>query len=333
MGFRRLISTVESHTEGMSTRVVTGGVACLPGATMEERRQYLSSSLDGLRQMLMFEPRGHSAMSGAILQPPISPGSDFGVLFIESTGCLPMCGHGTIGVATVLVETGMVEVVEPVTTIRLDVPAGVVTVAVQVRDGRAQSVTLRSVPAFVHALDVKVSVPGHGVVTLDLAYGGNFYAICPGPGLGVTVDRAHVRELLEAGLAVMRAVNEQCEPVHPVLRTVRGCHHVNLLAEDATARRSPHAMVIHPGWIDRSPCGTGTSARMAQLHARGELPVDTDLVSVSLIGSEFVGRITGLTAVGGTEAVLPEIRGRAWITGTANWFVDPEDPFPEGFLL
>lgn len=329
----RLVSTVESHTEGMSTRVVIGGIAALPGATMEDRRQYLSGSLDGLRKMLMFEPRGHSAMSGAILQPPITKETDFGVLFIESTGCLPMCGHGTIGVATVLVETGMVEVVEPVTTVRLDVPAGVVTAAVQVRDGRAQSVTLHNVPAFAHALDLKVSIPGQGVVRLDLAYGGNFYAILPGSSLGVTVDRAHAREMVDAGLCVMRAVNEQCEPVHPLIATVRGCHHVNLLADGATARRSPHAMVIHPGWIDRSPCGTGTSARMAQLYARGELPVDTDFVSISLIGSQFVGRIAGLTAVGGKEAILPLVTGRAWITGTANWFVDREDPFPEGFLL
>ena len=333
MVLERLVSTVESHTEGMSTRVVTGGVAALPGATMEDRRQYLSNSLDGLRKMLMFEPRGHSAMSGAILQPPISQGTDFGVLFIESTGCLPMCGHGTIGVATVLVETGMVEVLEPVTTIKLDVPAGVVTVAVEVRDGRARSVTLHNVPAFAHALDLKVSIPGHGIVTLDMAYGGNFYAIVPGSSLGVAVDRAHARELIDAGLLVMAAVNEQFEPVHPLISTVRGCHHVNLLAEDATAQRSPHAMVIHPGWIDRSPCGTGTSARMAQLHARGELPVDTDFVSVSLIGSQFLGRVTGLTTVGEKQAVLPVITGRAWITGTANWFLDPGDPYPDGFLL
>lgn len=333
MSPRRLISTVESHTEGMATRVVTGGVAALPGATMEDRRQYLLASMDGLRTMLMFEPRGHGAMSGAILQPPLHPDADWGVLFIETTGCLPMCGHGTMGVATVLVETGMVPVREPVTTIVLDVPAGLVSVDVHVRDGHARQVTLLNVPSFAYALDQEVSLPDRGAITLDLAFGGNFYAIVRGSSLGVSVDKSHVPELIGAGLRVMEAVNEQCEPVHPLLSGVRGCHHVNVLAEDATARRSPHAMVIHPGWIDRSPCGTGTSARMAQLQARGELGPETDFLSVSLIGSQFVGRFSELTTVAGRPAIVPTITGRAWVTGTAQWVVDPEDPFAEGFLL
>ena len=330
---RRVISTVESHTEGMATRVVTGGVPALPGATMEERRQHLSGSLDDLRTLLMFEPRGHAAMSGAIIQPPLRQDADWGVVFIETTGCLPMCGHGTIGVATVLVETGMVKVSEPVTTLRLEVPAGLVTAEVEVETGRAKSVTLEMVPSFALALDQVVEVPGYGPVSLDIAYGGNFFAILPAASLGLSVERAFARELIDAGLAIMHAVNQQFEPVHPLSPTIRGCQHVSLLADDAAARRSPHAMVIHPGWIDRSPCGTGTCARMAQLHARGELGLGADLVSVSLIGSEFVGRLLGTTVIGETTAVVPSITGRAWITGTANWFLDPDDPFPAGFLL
>ena len=333
MRSRRLFSTVESHTEGMATRIVTGGIGPLPGASMEERRQHLLTHLDHLRTALILEPRGHSAMSGAILQPPITEGTDCGVLFIEVTGCLPMCGHATIGVATVLVETGMVEVTEPVTTLRLDVPAGVVTVEVDVSDGRATRATFRNVPSFALATAQKVDVEGVGSVALDMAFGGNFYAILRARSVGLEVDRAHVRELIDVGMKIMAAVNEQCEPVHPVLPTVRGCRHVNLLADDADAHRSPHAMVIHPGWLDRSPCGTGTSARIAQLHAAGELSIGDPLVSVSLIGSEFTGVVTDTTTVGPFDAVIPSISGRAWITGTASWTIDPDDPFADGFSL
>ena len=225
----------------------------------------------------MNEPRGHAAMSGAILQPPTRPDADYGVLYIEVSGCLPMCGHGTIGVATVLVETGMVEVVEPVTTIRLDTPAGLVVADVQVSDGAATAVTLTNVPSFLLQRDVTVKVEGFGDVTYDMAFGGNFYAILPITSLGLPFDRAHKQEILDAGLVVMSAINEQQRPVHPANPEIDGCHHVQLLAPGSDAHHSRHAMVIHPGWFDRSPCGTGTSARVAQLHARGELALGAAL--------------------------------------------------------
>src|SRR6202046_3998918 len=181
----RTLHAVDSHTEGMPTRVITGGVGVIPGATMAERRQYFMTHMDDLRTLLMCEPRGHAAMSGAILQPPARPDCDFGVLFIEVSGCLPMCGHGTIGVATVLVETGMVAVTEPVTEIRLDTPAGLVTASVQVRDGHAESVTLRNVASFAYALGAQLEVPGLGAVEADVAFGGNFYAIVALGALGI----------------------------------------------------------------------------------------------------------------------------------------------------
>ena len=185
-----MISAVDSHSEGMPTRVVTGGVGTIPGASMAERRAYFMEHMDNLRTLLMFEPRGHSAMSGAILQPSTRPDADWGVLYIEVSGCLPMCGHGTIGVATVLVETGMVEVHEPLTTVRLDTPAGLVVVEVAVRDGKAEHVTLTNVPSFSYALDHSVDVPALGAITYDLAYGGNFYAILPLEQVGLPFDRA-----------------------------------------------------------------------------------------------------------------------------------------------
>ncbi|MDD7928114.1 proline racemase family protein [Microbacterium thalli] len=329
----RVFHAVDSHTEGMPTRVIVGGVGTLPGATMEERRQRFMAENDGLRQLLMNEPRGHSAMSGAILQPPTRPDADFGVLYIEVSGCLPMCGHGTIGVATVLVETGMVPVVEPVTTIRLDTPAGLVIADVAVSDGHADRVTIRNVPSFAVALGRTVEVPGFGEVGYDLAFGGNFYAIVRLDDLGLPFERARKDDLLAAGLAIMAAVDAADAPVHPVDTTIRGCHHVYLEAPGSTARHSRHAMAIHPGWFDRSPCGTGTSARMAQLHARGELPLHTDFVNESYIGTAFTGRLVEETEVAGIPAVVPTITGRAWVTGTAQYMLDPSDPFPRGFVL
>ncbi|MFJ2032531.1 proline racemase family protein [Streptosporangium sp. NPDC087985] len=333
MRTKRVFHAVDSHTEGMPTRVITGGVGVIPGSTMAERREHFLAEMDHLRTLLMYEPRGHSAMSGAILQPPTRPDADYGVLYIEVSGCLPMCGHGTIGVATVLVETGMVEVLEPVTTVRLDTPAGLVVAEVRVEDGAATAVTITNVPSFSVGLDRTVKVPGLGEVAYDLAYGGNYYAILPIESIGLPFDRSHKQQILDAGLAVMEAINEQDEPVHPLDAGIRGCHHVQFTAPGSGARHSRHAMAIHPGWFDRSPCGTGTSARMAQLHARGELPLGTDFVNESFIGTRFIGRLVEETEVTGLPAVVPTITGRAWVTGTAQYFLDPRDPFPEGFLF
>ncbi|SPT57853.1 proline racemase family protein [Actinomadura madurae] len=329
----RSISAVDSHTEGMPTRVVTGGVAPIPGATMAERRRYAVRHLDGLRRFLVDEPRGHPAMSGALLQPPTRPDADWGVVYIEVSGFLPMCGHGTIGVATVLVETGMVEVTEPETVVRLDTPAGLVEARVAVRDGAAEHVTLRNIASFALRRGAVVTVPGLGDVRYDMAYGGNFYAITDLEPLGLPFDRARKDDILAAGLAVMAAINETGPPVHPGDPLIAGCKHVQFLAPGSDAKHSRNAMAIHPGWFDRSPCGTGTSARMAQLHARGELPLHTEFVNESFIGTRFTGRLVGTADAGGLPAVIPEFTGRAWITGTATYLLDPDDPFPEGFVL
>lgn len=324
---------VDSHTEGMPTRVITGGVGVFPGDTMAARREWFIENNDDLRKLLMREPRGHASMSGSILQPPTRPDADFGVLFIEVSGLLPMCGHGTIGTATVLVETGIAAVTEPVTTLRLDTPAGLVVADVAVRDGHAESVTIRNVPSFAAELDAVVDVPGFGRVRYDMAFGGNFYAIVDLDDLGLPFDRKAKNEVLAAGLTIMDAINEQNRPAHPERADIVGCHHVYLKAPGSTAQHSRHAMAIHPGWFDRSPCGTGTSARMAQLHARGELSLDTDFLNESFIGSRFTGRLVEETTVAGIPAVIPTITGRAWVTGTAQYMLDPTDPFPAGFEL
>jgi proline racemase len=317
----------------MPTRVITGGVGVLPGDTMAERRLRFMAERDDLRTLLMCEPRGHSAMSGAILQPPTRPDADWGLLFIEVSGCLPMCGHGTIGVAAVLVETGMVEVTEPETVVRLDTPAGLVVARVAVEDGAATSVTIENVPSYAHALDQVVEVPGFGAVTYDIAYGGNFYAFVQLADLGLPFERSAKGRLLDAGLAIMEAINEQNPVVHPEQPEIDVCHHVYLESPDSTPRHGRHAMAIHPGWFDRSPCGTGTSARLAVLHARDLVGVGEEVVNESFIGSRFGARIIRETTVGGRAAILPSITGRAWITGTAQYLLDPTDPFPAGFRL
>ena len=329
----RVFSAVDSHTEGMPTRVVTSGVGPIPGASMLERKLHFEEHLDHLRLLLMREPRGHGAMSGAILQPPLAEGADLGVLFIEVTGCLPMCGHGTIGVATVLVETGMVEVTEPETLVRLDTPAGLVEARVAVEGGRARSVSLRNVPSFLLGAGRRARVNG-GTLDYDMAFGGNFYALLPAESAGLTVDPARSSELIEAGLELMDAINRSEPPVHPADERIAGCRHVVFTAPGEDGPHSQRsATSIHPGWLDRSPCGTGTSAKLAQLHARGELAVGDEFVNRSVIGTRFGARIVAETEVAGLPAVVPEITGRAWITGMAQYVLDPEDPFPAGFAL
>ncbi len=331
MRSKRMFTAVDSHTEGMPTRVVTGGVGVIPGSTMNEKRLYFMEHLDDIRLLLMNEPRGHSAMSGAILQAPTRPDADWGVVYIEVSGCLPMCGHGTIGVATVLVETGMVEVTEPVTTIRLDTPAGLVIARVAVTDGHADSVTIENVPSYTVRLDATVEVPEYGTIPYSLAFGGNFYAMVDLDAVGLEFDRANQEEILSAGLAIMNAINETDPPKHPEIDGVDHCHHVEFIAPGSDAKHSRHAMAIYPGWFDRSPCGTGTSARMAELYARGELALNEDFLNESFIGSCFTGRLIKETTVAGIPAVIPTITGRAWITGIGQYLLDPSDPFPTGF--
>jgi proline racemase len=322
----RYLAAVDSHTEGMPTRVVTGGVGPIPGATMLERKLHFEAEMDDLRLLLMREPRGHPAMSGAILQPPTREDADWGVLFIEVSGCLPMCGHGTIGVATVLVETGMVEVTEPETVVALDTPAGLVRVRVAVQDGRATAVTLRNVPSFLLASDREIDG-----VPYDMAYGGNFYALVEASAAGVVVDPERSDELIARGMGIMAAINRTDMPVHPEDARISGCRHVVFYEDSPGGTRN--ATAIEPGWLDRSPCGTGTSARMAALHARGELALGQDFVNESVIGTRFTGRLVEETTVGGLPAVVPEITGRAWVTGMGQYLLDATDPFPAGFAL
>ena len=333
MSYTKRFVAVDSHTEGMPTRVVTDGVGVIPGDSMFDKRRHFMQHMDDIRLFLMNEPRGHSAMSGAIVQPSTRPDCDWGVVYIEVSGCLPMCGHGTIGLVTVLIHERMVDVHEPITTIRLDTPAGLVIATAEVKDGKAQNVTLTNVPSFSLSLGKTVDVPGFGSIQYDMAFGGNFYAIIPTSSFGIEHDRRNKHAMLDAALTTMDAINAADEPVHPLNPEIRGVHHVYLEAPGSDAHHSRHAMAIHPGWFDRSPCGTGTSARMAQLHAKGLLPLNQEFINESFIGTHFIGTLIEETNVAGIPAVIPTIRGRAWVTGRAEYLYDEHDPFPTGFEL
>ncbi len=317
----------------MPTRVVLEGIGEIPGNSAFEKRAYFIEHMDHLREWLMFEPRGHGAMSGAILQKSTRPDADIGVIYIEVSGCLPMCGHGTIGVATALIEKKLVEVTEPITTIRLDTPAGLVVVDVDVKDGRALKVTITNVPSFLYQRDQVVTVPGYGDITYDMAYGGNFYAIIPAQSVGIPFLRENGVKFLAAGLAISEVINGQNTPVHPENPDIALCHHIDFTSPGTNPLHWKNAMAIYPGWFDRSPCGTGTSARLAQLVARGEFKDGDVLINESWIGSHFEARVKSHTTVGKFEAIVPMITGRAWVMGEATWILDSNDPFPNGFLV
>ncbi|WP_088312610.1 proline racemase family protein [Kineosporia sp. R_H_3] len=329
----RVVHAIDTHTEGMPTRVVTGGVPPVPGATMAERRSWAKENLEDLRGLLMREPHGHAAMSGAILQPPTSPDGHWGVLYIETTGFLPMCGHGTIGVATALVETGLVPVTEPVTEIRLDTPAGRVIASVDVEDGRARSVSLTNVPAFVLEDEAVVDVEGLGEVRYAMVYGGNFYPVVDAAALGVELDLVRKDQILALGLRIIDAVNEQRPPVHPGDPAIRGIHHAQFVQPGTGGADTRNAVLNVPGYFDRSPCGTGTSAIMALRCHRGELSVGGRHVNESMLGTRFTGEVLTMTDVAGRPAIVPRITGRAWVTGFSQHLLDPADPFPAGFTV
>lgn len=334
MKIRRTFHTIDTHTGGEPTRNVIGGIPAIPGATMRDKMLYMRDRQDWIRRTLTYEPRGNDVMSGTVVTPPCDPAADVGVLFFEVGGWMPMCGHDTIGVATALVESGMVEVTEPVTHVTLDTAAGLVRASVQVEDGRAKDVTFINAPAMVLKHDVSVQAPDFGTITLDIAYGGNIYAILPASSVGLSLLPGNNRAIIDTGNHIKDIVNGQIPVAHPQLAFMDHVTHVEFYEEPAEpGAPTRNAVVIPPGAIDRSPCGTGTSAKLAVLHAEGLLGVDELFVHESIIGSRFTCRIAGTTEVAGIPAVIPEITGRAYVTGIHTYVIDPEDPMPHGFLL
>lgn len=330
----QVISTIDSHTAGECTRVVTGGIESIPGKTMAEKKTYFKDHLDNLRKTLMQEPRGSADLVGAILTDPVSHGSDYGVLFIDSLGFEGMCGHGTIGLVTTLIETGQIEVVQPVTQIKLDTLTGVVNARARI-DGRGcvEDVTVMNVPSFVYMPEVTIEFEGDSIIT-DIVFGGNFYAILPVERLGLDLEANNIRLLVEQGIAFRDAVKEQVDIMHPTEHSITNLHGVEMFVDNPVSGiDAQNIMVFGDHSYDRSPCGTGTSARLALLHSQGRLEVGQEFVHQSILGTTFLGRIIKEDHIQGFPAVVSEITGSAYLTGSHRFFVDKRDPFKEGFLL
>jgi len=333
MRLRRAITVVGCHAGGEIGNVVVGGVLPPPGETVFEQMQALARD-DSLRRLLLREPRGSVAVHANLIVPPTRDNCDAGYIIMEPTEYPAMSGSNTMCVVTVLLETGMVEMHEPETTLRLEAPAGVVEVTARCANGKCESVELTNVPCFAEHVDAPLEVDGLGTLMVDVAFGGMWYAIADAHALGFTLEPSEARELSAVGERIRAAAREQFACVHPENSEIAGVSIVQIAEPwQGVGEVSKNAVVVAPGRLDRSATGTGLSARMAALHARGELHTGDTMSHASVIGSTFDGRVVSETTVGSRAAIVPAIRGSAWITGITQVLVDPTDPFPEGYLL
>ncbi|MBB5985857.1 4-hydroxyproline epimerase [Sphingobium lignivorans] len=324
---------IDGHTAGNPVRLVAGGAPHLRGATMAERRLDFLERFDWIRTGLCFEPRGHDMMSGGFLYPSPSPDADIGIIFIETSGSLPMCGHGTIGMLTFGLENGLITPATP-GKLRVDVPAGRLDVDYEVDGDRVSFIRFRNVASYLAEAGIELDVPGLGPITLDIAYGGNFYAIIEPQGRYEGLDGMSASQLIELSRTIRSMVREKIEPVHPEEPSIRGVNHV--MWTDKPKGEGAHgrnAVFYGEKAIDRSPCGTGTSARLAHLHAKGLLKPGEPFVHESYICSRFTGRIEEVTTVGGKPAIIPSIQGSAISTGFNTIWIDRSDPFWHGFSV
>jgi proline racemase len=338
MRFSRKLDIIGVHAEGEVGDVIVGGILDVPGSTMYDKMIYMWDKNDGIRRLLLNEPRGRVSMSTNLILPPCNPKADVGLIIMESEEYVPISGSNTICTVTALLETGMVKMIEPVTKISLDTAAGLVSVEAECLAGKCKSVRFENAPSFVFGLDIPIDVPDLGNITVDIAYGGMMCAFVNAAAVGQNLEDHNKTgaELVKLGEKIKSAVREQSTPVHPENTAIRGVTNVVFTAPLGTEDRgkvTKNATVVMPGRLDRSPCGTGTCARMAVLHARGLLDVEDTLVSKSIIDTEFIGRIVRTTKVGEYDAIVPTIRGRGWITSFKQVVLDPEDPFPEGFRV
>ena len=330
---RDVFFCIDGHTAGNPVRLVAGGAPLLSGASMAERRLDFLSRYDWIRTSLCFEPRGHDMMSGGFLYPPTLPDADAGILFIETSGCLPMCGHGTIGMITFGIEHGLIRPRTP-GRLKVEVPAGVLDIAYETEGDRVTSVRIRNVPAYLAAEGIEIDVPGLGPLSVDVSYGGNYYAIVEPQGAYTGLDDLGASRIIELSGLVRERVRAAFHPVHPDEPSINGVSHV-LWADRPRGEGADGRNAVFYGdkAIDRSPCGTGTSARLAHLHAKGRLKVGDAFVHESYIGSRFIGRVEGEATVGDHKAIIPSIEGSAIATGFNTIWVDRRDPFWAGFQV
>lgn len=334
MKARKMFRTVETHTLGHPTRNVVSGFRHIPGKTMTEKFTYMKDHEDWFRKILAYEPRGSEIMSCTIITEPCTPGTDVGVLYFEASCWLPMCGHDTMGVTVALIESGLVEVTEPITKISLDTPAGIIEVEAKVEDGVVIEVSFINAPALVLNRNVTVQTKDYGELTVDISWGGNVYAILPAAAVGIEINPANASKLVEAANSIAGDVNAQVTIKHPELDFVDQVTHVEFAGPPkGDGADIQNCVVALPKVVDRSPCGTGTSAKAALLFEEGKLKVGDCFHHESIIGSQFQCEIIEETTVGGIKAIIPKVTGNACVMGFATWVLDPKDPFPEGFLL
>ena len=334
MKFSRSIHAVDSHTMGEPTRVVVGGVPQIPGKTMPEKKKYLEDHLDYLRTAIMLEPRGHNDMFGSIMTAACSPEADFGIIFMDGGGYLNMCGHGSIGAATIAVETGIVPMKEPVTEVNMEAPAGLIRAKVEVKNGKVQSVSIVNVPAFLYKADQQIDLPGYVKITFDISFGGSFFAIVPAKQLNIKLLPENADKLKVLGIQLRDIINKEIKIQHPVLEHIKTVDLVEFFDEtDNPKANLRNVVVFGQGQVDRSPCGTGTSAKLATLHAKGKLKQGEKFVYESIASTLFTGEIVGTTKVGEYDAVIPQITGSAYITGFCQYVIDEDDPVKHGFRL
>lgn len=334
MKFSRTIQAIDSHTAGEATRIVVGGIPNIKGNTMPEKKQYLEDHLDHIRTAIMLEPRGHNDMFGSVMTQPCDPDADFGIIFMDGGGYLNMCGHGSIGAMTVAVETGVVPMEEPITKVVMEAPAGIIKGDVKVENGKVQSVSIFNVPAFLYKKDQEVELPGVGKVKFDISFGGSFFAIVHASQLGLKIEPKNAAKLTDLAMELRDIINRDIEIQHPTLKHIKTVDLVEIWDEPTNEKATYKNVVIFgQGQVDRSPCGTGTSAKLATLHARGELKEGEKFVYESILGTLFEGEIVGTTKVGEFDAVLPKITGSAYMTGFNNFLIDEDDPVKYGFIL
>lgn len=333
MKAEKMIATIDTHTGGNPTRTVIRGVPDLEGQTMAEKMLDVKKNYDWLRTSLMYEPRGHDVMSGALLVEPCDPDADIGVIYIETGGYLPMCGHDTIGFCTAIIEAGVVEAKEPETRLKLDTPAGLVEVTITVENGKAKFVSFHNVPSFLYER-VEVDVNGFDRMACDIAYGGNFYGIISAEDVGLALDQSNASKIIETAMDIRQKVNQKLNVIHPENQFIHGLTHIEFYTKSQHPKADvKNTVVVPPGGIDRSPCGTGTSAKMATLYSKGQLAIGERFVHESIVGSLFHGQIIDTTKVGGYQAVIAQVSGSAWVMGFHHFFLSKKDEYRHGFLL
>lgn len=328
------ITTIDTHTMGQPTRIVTGGIGEIPGHTIREKQDYAASHLDHIRKALMHEPRGHHDMFGAIWQKPVDTSADLGVIFMDTYRYLDMCGHGLIGVITAAIESGFLTPTEGKQVIRVETPAGLVEASATIAGGNVNEVSFRNVPSFLYRKDIPVKLPGRNPFLVDISYGGSYFALVNAEEINLVIETENVSEIIAVGMEIQQVLNESLVIKHPLSNMPDEVKLVEFYAAPlAPKAHARNAVVFGMGQLDRSPCGTGTCAKMAALHARGKLGLNQDFIHESIIGTCFRGSLIEEVMVGALPAVVPVITGQAFVTGHHQFQIHPGDPFKHGFRL